>query len=568
MSKIFIYLLDHLNDLKDEANMIKPNTYKELLIKIKQKFKNLSQNFDIFIKDKNNNDVIINNQEQYNTIIEDIIFIRERDNINISRSLFSLNYNKLSDSKRDLLDEKYNCILCSEIIKNEKPYLCYKCQKIYHIKCLKTWDLKCKFQNKVLECPNCRNVLPIEKWNKKLNYEDIRKDDAKLINKINEYKLKNTMNNNLNKIKEKRIKELQNKNNKQFEIIKKYEKYMNKTIDIFLNILNKLKIIHTSLKLKNNKRLNDLIDKNSLQYDNIRDISNIINEELDNINNYIIYNINKSKTTLLNRINTYNNDMNKEYNNLKNQSCIQNKYNNNFNSNITINSTNLNLNDAIINDSSLDESKLILKNDEIIRVKLVIEPLVISPSLRCDICLDLVMNPVECQKCSKIFCKYCIDDWLLKEKECPNKHPFIKKELGNYLKKSLDKIILLCPYNGCTSNHNYNNWLDHVKSCSFKSTGIKNISDEETIDYEDVDESSLQKHVRIIVKDMIGKSRILSLPINSTVKELKGKLSDKIKIKIEKQRLMYHGKELEDSTLLEDYGMHDYDIIYQLAQLK
>ena len=83
-----------------------------------------------------------------------------------------------------------------------------------------------------------------------------------------------------------------------------------------------------------------------------------------------------------------------------------------------------------------------------------------------------------------------------------------------------------------------------------------------------MDESSLQKHVRIIVKDMIGKSRILSLPINSTVKELKGKLSDKIKIKIEKQRLMYHGKELEDSIILEDYGMHDYDIVYQLAQLK
>ena len=31
---------------------------------------------------------------------------------------------------------------------------------------------------------------------------------------------------------------------------------------------------------------------------------------------------------------------------------------------------------------------------------------------------------------------------------------------------------------------------------------------------------------------------------------------------------MYHGKELEDSTILEDYDMHDYDIVYQLAQLK
>ena len=51
-----------------------------------------------------------------------------------------MNYNKLSESKQDILDEKYNCYICNSNIKNENPYFCYICQKIFHEKCLK--DLK------------------------------------------------------------------------------------------------------------------------------------------------------------------------------------------------------------------------------------------------------------------------------------------------------------------------------------------------------------------------------------------------------------------------------------------
>ena len=109
-------------------------------------------------------------------MIKNIIFIKEVDNV--EQSIFSKNCNKLSESKQEILDYKYNCQICSNIIKNEKPYLCYKCQKIFHETCLKAWDNRCKSQNKTLECPICRNKLPIEKWNKKLDYEDNRIDNA------------------------------------------------------------------------------------------------------------------------------------------------------------------------------------------------------------------------------------------------------------------------------------------------------------------------------------------------------------------------------------------------------
>ena len=261
-----IFIFDNLDNEIDEIVINKPKTYQELL-----KFlSNKNKLYEIFIYD-NNNKIIINNEEKYK-IIKDILFIKEIDNLN--KSIFSINYKKLSESRQEILDEKFNCNICSIIIKNEKPYLCYKCQKIFHEKCLKEWDNKCKLQTKVFECPaGCKNETPLEQWNKKLDYEDNKIDDANLLNKINEYKLNNKMNNNINVIKDKKI--------------KKYENYINNTLIIFKNILNKLNIIHHTMKMKNNNKLNEIINNDKLDIENINDISNIINKELINIHENI-----------------------------------------------------------------------------------------------------------------------------------------------------------------------------------------------------------------------------------------------------------------------------------------
>ena len=136
----------------------------------------------LFVLDEHNNEIKINSDLNYNKI-NDILFIREINKNNLDLSIFNLNYNLLFESKQEILDEKYSCLLCSIIIKNEKPYFCYKCQKIFHDKCLKDWNEKCKLQNKNFSCPNRRNELPIENWNKKLDYEENRIDDANLMNK-------------------------------------------------------------------------------------------------------------------------------------------------------------------------------------------------------------------------------------------------------------------------------------------------------------------------------------------------------------------------------------------------
>ena len=285
MSKIDIFLLDNSNNTKDEINIIKPDNYKELLKQISQKMKYMPKYYEIFIFDKNNKEIKIINDRTYNKIV-DILFIREIDKNILEQSLFEINYNILSESRQEKLDDIYNCILCTTLIKNENPYLCYKCQKIFHEKCLKDWDKKCKSQNKVFECPNCRNKLQLEKWNKKLNYEDNRKESAYIMNKIKEYKLNNNMNKNINIIKEKKINELKENENNQNELIKNYEKYILKTKEILKNIFDKVKSIHSLLKLKENNKLNNI--RSLKNYSELDNISSIIYDELDLFKNYII----------------------------------------------------------------------------------------------------------------------------------------------------------------------------------------------------------------------------------------------------------------------------------------
>ena len=112
MSSLNIFILDNLDNLKEESKINKPKECQEL-----QKYlSNKNQLSEIFIYD-NNKKIIINNEDKYK-LIKDIIFIKEINKDDLEKSIFSLNYDKLSESKQDILDEKYNCDICSIIIKN------------------------------------------------------------------------------------------------------------------------------------------------------------------------------------------------------------------------------------------------------------------------------------------------------------------------------------------------------------------------------------------------------------------------------------------------------------------
>ena len=156
-----IALLDNINNNIIEEKVIKkPQTYNQLITEIKNNFKYLPDSFNISFP-SSDNEIEIHSNEEYQ-LSKDVIFIHLTGAGDTS--IFETNYNKLSDSCKDLLDcQSYICLICSDIIKNEKPLFCYTCQKIFHHRCLKNWDKQRKVNNKVLTCPICQETVPLEK---------------------------------------------------------------------------------------------------------------------------------------------------------------------------------------------------------------------------------------------------------------------------------------------------------------------------------------------------------------------------------------------------------------------
>ena len=176
---------------------------------------------------------------------------------NIAQSIFEKNYEQMPDSKKEILNQKYNCSICLEIIKYENPFLCYECQKIFHHSCLKGWDTSQRQLNKNLSCPNCRNELPFEDWKVLRNYDEIRTKDAQILNQIG----------------------------KSFNS----DKFIDKSKSLFKLIVNKLNGIHPMIESEKNYKLNNLVEEfqSKLIIPSIDEISKVILEEIDLLEEYI-----------------------------------------------------------------------------------------------------------------------------------------------------------------------------------------------------------------------------------------------------------------------------------------
>ena len=185
-----------------------------------------------------------------------------------------------------------------------------------------------------------------------------------------------------------------------------------------------------------------------------------------------------------------------------------------------------------------------------------------SPTLQCSICLDLVMEPVECENCSKLFCKECIEGWFKNSTNCPNKHIFLKKsKLDDWVKPALDRIFLKCPFQHCTGSYAHSQWKNHLKKCVSNKKGYK------TINTPTGDEIFEWKEVQFFVKDINNKNHTFILPLSTTVQELKEKLKQKTGFAVNAQRLSCNGKNMMDDKMLEYYGVQANTTIVQLARL-
>jgi hypothetical protein len=84
-------------------------------------------------------------------------------------------------------------------------------------------------------------------------------------------------------------------------------------------------------------------------------------------------------------------------------------------------------------------------------------------SVICPICSSILINPLICMKCQKVFCERCINDWSKKEKDCPSKckEPKYQKCVGK--KDILSKLTFKCK--ACGKIYNYDRAISHLKKC-------------------------------------------------------------------------------------------------------
>ena len=223
MSQNFVVLLlDTDNKVIESIVIEKPKTFGLLLKAIKYKLNKLPndrKHFNLFYLSSNSDNIYseinVNNNEEYKTI-KDFLFIRINESFIKEQSFFSDSYSKLAEEKKDIIDQRYSCNICCEVIK-EKPLFCPSCQKLYHDTCLKDWEKR----NTKYACPSCKVEVPLNKWKIKKYHDENRIKDIEIMNQMKAYKLINLINDKKIELLQKELQSKNEKLKKELELLQK-----------------------------------------------------------------------------------------------------------------------------------------------------------------------------------------------------------------------------------------------------------------------------------------------------------------------------------------------------------
>jgi E3 ubiquitin-protein ligase NRDP1 len=93
----------------------------------------------------------------------------------------------------------------------------------------------------------------------------------------------------------------------------------------------------------------------------------------------------------------------------------------------------------------------------------------VGESFDCLICSQVVRLPKECQSCGNMYCGACIDSWLKKKKECPNRCPVSAgsiQPIGKALMRIYNDLDIRCKYyDQCKTVLKISDLEDHEKVC-------------------------------------------------------------------------------------------------------
>ena len=305
-SELLIIQLDENLQQINEKSIIRPYSYEDLRLLIK---KNFGINFfEIHYFDINSKDINITNNEEFKRS-GDIIFIIEGNFL--KESAFEKNNPNLDEYKKEVIDEKYCCIICSEKF-TENPYYCYQCTKKFCKECLTEISKK----NNPLKCPYCKYELEFHKWRTLKNFEEEKnqflgliEESIKLKNEILNYNKKENM--ALKHIK--RLNNLLNEANKEVKDLITLNLQKNEEIKELKEEIKKLKLLTRNQRNEKNEfllfhekeeeinklkeELNYLQNKLQKSYEKnikIEPINSKIIENQRNMDDYFIYNVNEN----------------------------------------------------------------------------------------------------------------------------------------------------------------------------------------------------------------------------------------------------------------------------------
>ena len=84
-------------------------------------------------------------------------------------------------------------------------------------------------------------------------------------------------------------------------------------------------------------------------------------------------------------------------------------------------------------------------------------------AITCPLCSNILIDPIMCTKCQKVYCQRCINEWSKKEKKCPNNCEELKIQKCIGKNDILFKLNFKCE--ACGKNFNYEKAIKHLKKC-------------------------------------------------------------------------------------------------------
>ena len=150
-----------------------------------------------------------------------------------------------------------------------------------------------------------------------------------------------------------------------------------------------------------------------------------------------------------------------------------------MNNNMLINNMNINANNNQINNNNENSNILKLEGNEKLGISFkdiynINEVTNMKDLLSCPICLNLLIFPVQCNKCNKCFCKECINKYENSKNRCPFRCINPKYNENKFMKNVLSILKFKCK-NGCKEIIPYDSLEKHYEEDCDKIDFKKNI---------------------------------------------------------------------------------------------